>query len=260
MSCRLRQYGSFALVGLTVFLCLMQPWCGETRYRRTNRSVRMEPLPRWTLWSWDRSEDLRSIDPKTTAVAYLDQTISLGEETVSVPRHHSLVYPADTVQIAVVRIEVLAGARLDAPQSKKALELLLTSATRDGTAALQIDFDATRSERAFYRNLLLDLRRQMPAALPLSITALASWCSSDDWIGALPVDEAVPMLFRMEPDRGRASSTASRFTIHEPLCTGSVGISTREAWPENLAQKRVYVFSDDGWREDLALLAERKLQ
>lgn len=111
---------------------------------------------------------------------------------------------------------------------------------------MQIDFDATRSQRAFYRALLFDLRRQMPANLPLSVTALASWRSYDDWLRGLPIDEAVPMFFRMEPDRRRAPASLAGFRIHEPLCQESVGISTTDAWPPDIAGKRIYLFPDDG--------------
>lgn len=69
--------------------------------------------------------------------------------------------------------------------------VILTSA-EPGAVALQVDFDARASQHTFYARLLRDLRRQMPPSLPLSITALASWCSYDDWIRGLPVDEAVP--------------------------------------------------------------------
>ena len=88
----------------------------------------------------------------------------------------------------------------------------------------------------------------MPADLPLSITALASWCSWDSWIRGLPVDEAVPMMFRMEPDHRRAPAATEDFQIREPLCRTSTGISTDERWPSNLAGKRIYVFPDHGWR------------
>jgi hypothetical protein len=100
----------------------------------------------------------------------------------------------------------------------------------------------------------------MPADLPLSITALASWCSYDDWLADLPIDEAVPMFFRMEPDRRHASPNLPQFRIREPLCKGSVGVSTHEAWPAEMNGKRVYVFADRGWRRDLPLLAERNLE
>ena len=40
------------------------------------------------------------------------------------------------------------------------------------------------------------------------------------------------------------------FALHEPLCMGSVGISTREPWPPDMQQRRVYVFADRGWSRD----------
>jgi len=219
----------------------------------------MQHLPRRTLWVWERPEDLHMIDPATTAIAYLDQTLLIGPEVLSQPRRQSLIYPSTATRIAVVRIEALPNARLDNAAAQQTVSLLLKTAQRPGIAALQVDFDATRSQRGFYADVLTNLRSQMPANLPLSITALASWCSHDDWIAGLPVDEAVPMLFRMEPDRRRANADRPEFRIREPLCMGSVGISTHEAWPEEMAGKRVYVFADRGWCEDLSLLSDRKL-
>lgn len=226
---------------------------------RTSLSPRMQLLPRITFWAWERPEDLRAINPATTAIAYLDQTILLTPAVVSQPRRQPLTYPSHATLIAVVRIEAPPGAVLNDSQRKQAIRLLLNSAQQPGIAALQVDFDATRSQRAFYADLLTGLRRQIPANLPLSITALASWCSYDDWIANLPVDEAVPMFFRMEPDRRRAPADSPWFRIREPLCIGSVGISTHETWPDSLSGKRIYVFADYGWHEDLPLLADRKL-
>jgi hypothetical protein len=227
--------------------------------RAARVSSRMDHLPRRTLWAWERPEDLHAVDPGTTAIAFLDQTIVLGRDAVSEPRRQPLTYPSGATLIAVVRIEASPGAALDDAQEERAVSLLLQSAEQPDIAALQVDFDATRRQRRFYADLLANLRRQMPAGLPLSITALASWCSNDDWIAALPVDEAVPMLFRMEPDRRNARPDLPQFRIREPLCEGSAGISTHEAWPEDLAGRRIYVFADRGWREDISLLAERKL-
>ena len=149
--------------------------------------------------------------------------------------------------------------QLDESRQQQTVALLFESAARPGIAALQVDFDATRSQRAFYADVLADLRRRMPPNLPLSITALASWCSYDDWIAGLPVDEAVPMLFRMEPDRRRVPADSPWLRIREPLCQGSVGISTHEPWPDSLAGKRIYAFADRGWRQDFSLLADRNL-
>jgi len=219
----------------------------------------MKALPGRTLWVWERPEDLGSIDPKTTAIAWLDQTIFIGQEIVSRPRRQPLSYPAGVSRIAVVRIEIGVDAKLDDFAAGQVVHLLLRTATEPGIAALQVDFDARKSQRAFYARVLEDLRAKMKPDQPLSITALASWCSNDDWISALPVDEAVPMLFRMEPDRRNAPADRPWFRIQEPKCMGSVGVSTRQNWPEQLAGKRIYVFADRGWHEDLPLLAKREL-
>jgi hypothetical protein len=70
----------------------------------------------------------------------------------------------------------------------------------------------------------------------------------------------VPMLFRMEPDRRRAPPDLDEFRIREPLCQSSVGISTMEPWPSDLAGKRIYVFADNGWRKDSHAELERRLR
>jgi hypothetical protein len=218
---------------------------------------RIQTLPRITLWAWERSEDLRSIDPTTTAIAFLDRTIFIGSHLISRPRSNPLLYPTGTTRIAVVRIEVEPATPLTPSIEDQLLPILLRSAQRPNIAALQIDFDATRSQRPFYRRLLNDLRSQMPPALPLSITALASWCSYDNWLTTLPIDEAVPMLFRMEPDRHRINPDNPALRIREPLCKGSVGLSTHEPWPSEAGNRRIYLFPDRGWKTDLPLLASQ---
>jgi hypothetical protein len=212
--------------------------------------IRLAALPRVTLWAWERREDLHAINTQRFAIAYLDQTLTIGLTVHAQPRRNALAFPASATRIAVVRIEAPPTAILNDENRRDAIQSILLSAREPGIAALQIDFDATRSQRPFYRDLLIDLRRQMPADLPLSITALASWCSWDNWIRDLPVDEAVPMMFRMEPDHRRAPPSLGDFQIREPLCRTSIGVSTGETWPSNLAGKRIYVFPDHGWRND----------
>ncbi len=220
---------------------------------------RLAALPRLTLWAWERREDLRDLNSRRFAVAYLDQTLIIGLTVDAQPRRNSLVIPASATRIPVVRIEAAGTAVLNDRNRSEALHALLASANEPSIAALQIDFDATLSQRAFYRDLLLDLRQQLPARLPLSITALASWCSRDDWLRGLPVDEAVPMMFRMEPDHRRARPDLDDFRIREPLCQSSAGISTTEPWPSRLEGKRIYVFADNGWHSDSPALLERRL-
>jgi hypothetical protein len=234
---------------LAVFCLAMHPDAANL----TPRPGRMRSLPNRTLLVWERPENLPSIDPKTTAVATLDGTILLGTRISVIPRRQFYSIPLGTRRIAVVRIEAPGGI---APNLGPAsAEAILDLASAPDIAALQVDFDARRSQRIFYRSLLRDLRRRMAPNLPLSMTALASWCSNDDWIPSLPVDEAVPMFFRMEPGRRFVQADAHEFRIREPLCAESIGISTHESAPASLSNKRVNIFPDRGWREDLPLVS-----
>jgi len=215
---------------------------------------RMDTLPRLTLWAWERPVDLTGIDPRTAAVAYLDRTVLVGDGITSpalrvLLRRQPLSVAQGTKKIAVVRLETQPGLYLNAAM-REAVTAQMLAAVRADSAALQIDFDARRSEREWYRQLLGDVRKRMPVEMPLSVTALASWCMGDDWMAGLPVDEAVPMMFRMEPDRKRSEAERDENRIREPLCVGSVGVSTDEPWPDWMVGRRVYVFSNSAWTID----------
>ena len=129
---------------------------------------------------------------------------------------------------------------------------LIAIAARPGMRALQIDFDATASQRAFYTALLTSLRPQLPQGMPLSITALVSWCGPDSWLHALPIDEAVPMFFRMGGPRALAATTPRSSRVAEPLCRTSIGLTTDEPWPHAIASlnpaTRVYLFAPKPWQ------------
>jgi hypothetical protein len=208
------------------------------------------------LWAWERREDLSFIDPRKVGVAYLACTLYLsGDRVLARPRQHPLIVPRDSIVIAVVRIET---DRLPAPtmsprQRTEAARAIARMADYV-PAAIQIDFDATRSQRAFYRDLLTDLRSRIPDSMPLSITALASWCIYDDWIAALPVDEAVPMLFRMGADSGEIAAYLQRGGDFMPaISRSSVGIAIDEPAIAAPAKRRVYIFSPRAWtREEAA--------
>ena len=217
-----------------------------------NRRKRLAPLadfPQLTVWAWENPEDLRALDSRCFAVAYLDQTIFISPRVWSRPRLQRLLVSPATRIIAVVRIEAgAAGTAINAPGLPGQLASLIQHSTqKPRTAMLQIDFDATRSQRAFYVNLLWEVRKRLPVDMPLSITALASWCAADDWISGLPVDEAVPMFFRMGPDRPPTDQPGWTYPLREPLCEASVGVSTDEPWPALRPDQRVYVFHPGAW-------------
>lgn len=207
-------------------------------------------MPRLVLWAWERPEDLRFAGADT-GVGFLAGTIRLkGGEFDFLPRRQPLrVRPATTL-VAVVRIETEPGSALSREQMDKAVKTILEAALAPQVRAIQIDFDATVSERAFYRRLLRELRERLPSSTPISITALGSWCIGDDWIADLPVDEAVPMLFRLGADKNEVTSwIGSGRDFREPLCRGSLGVSTDEPWKSLPSGRRVYAFSPKSWTE-----------
>src|SRR6185295_19662078 len=163
-------------------------------------SSRISQLPTTIIWAWERPEKLDFIDSQKVGVAFLAKTIYLrGDRTVSRPRLQPLALPAGAAVIAVARIESEHSSRpaLSSEQIAEAAAAISELGSLPNVVMVQVDFDATKSERAFYRELLFQLRRKLPPSTALSITALASWCKGDNWLEDLPVDEAVPMLFRM---------------------------------------------------------------
>ena len=222
-------------------------------------------FPGIILWAWERPEDLSSIDTKQFAVAFLAQTLTLkGDEVVFSPRHQPLQVPPDAKVMAVTRIESqkTTGQRpaLSPNQRAELVKLILRTLEPGHVSAIQIDFDALVSERDFYRALLQDLRAQLPNNVPLSMTALASFCIGDRWLDDLPVDEAVPMIFRMgADDRTVKNLLAGGDDFREPLCRQSYGIATDEPVDLNFKRgRRVYVFNSRSWRPpDINAISER---
>jgi hypothetical protein len=211
-------------------------------------SVREPPphdsLPRLFLWAWERPDDLRHL-PHGTGVAFLAQTITIaGRSHVVSHRRQALHVDEGTPMMAVTRIEApgdVAGVSTAAIAREIADRGRLPMVT-----AVQIDFDARASQRAMYRQLLHDVRAALPAQMPLSMTALASWCMDDDWLDELPVDEAVPMLFRMGP---ASAPIRQAWPSRRPAekCRGSIGVSLDEPAPRGFRPPRVYVFNPQAW-------------
>lgn len=222
-------------------------------------------FPRVVLWAWERPENLKAVDPNRFAVAFLAQTLALKNDDVILnPRHQPLDVSPETKLIAVTRIESQKTtghyAALSDAQRQKAVELILRTMQLRNVSAIQIDFDVTSSERDFYRALLHDVRAKLPDNLALSMTALASFCVGDRWLSDLPVDEAVPMIFRMgADDRSIKNLLASGEDFLEPLCQKSYGIAVDEPLEIQFKPgRRVYVFNHHSWKaSDVTSLNER---
>jgi len=209
-------------------------------------SARMASVPTLMLWAWEQPQDLRGIDPERAGVAYLARTLTLTGDRVAVrPRLQPLLVPPGTRLVAVARIECdrLAPPALDPAQRRRGVAL----ARRRGVLGVQVDFDAARSQRGFYRELLRELRQALPDSTALSMTALGSWCVGDRWLDGLPVDEVVPMLFRMGADAHRVREAFAASGHACANCGGSVGIATDEPLPAIAGARRLYVFHAGSW-------------
>ncbi|HYC91211.1 MAG TPA: hypothetical protein VEO54_18470 [Thermoanaerobaculia bacterium] len=211
----------------------------------------VRPEPEVIPWAWERREDLRFVG-EGKSVAWYAGIITLDGERVRVePRRNPLRLAKNAHRIAVIRIETRRPA-LDERQLRDTLRAI--DKLHRNAEELQLDFDATRGERAFYRRLLNGVR-----AKRLSITALASWCYDDRWLGELPIDEAVPMFFRMGADERAIHARLQRGEeIPEPRCRMSAGISLDEPLPRMPAARRIWIFNPARWTEETWTLAQRR--
>jgi len=209
-------------------------------------------------WAWERREDLRFLGAHE--VAYLAATIGIdGQDIIWKPRMQPLRVVDGTPVLPVVRIE--AKHPPDVRTVTRVADAIAHIAARVRPRYVQIDFDATRSQRPYYALLLRELRSRLDPRTKISITALVSWCSDDRWLQPLPVDEAVPMLFRMGPD---APLVRERFARGEDFaerrCRTSLGIATDEPLDRARAVgRRVYVFHTHAWDEAAWQAAQKEM-
>jgi hypothetical protein len=242
---------------LAVALALVGAFAGHSSSRTHADPTQL------TLWAWERPEDLRFLAPhsrtsalshfRTSAlphfrVAFLDRTLQFDDGRMAVRyRQQPLLVSPDTPLTSVVRVETR-GRAPGIPQADATAALVVSAVHAPRVSALQIDFDARRSDRPFYAALLKSVRGSLPREIPLSITALASWCVDDPWIDARDVDEIVPMVFQMGPD-ARHVLTRLEADGRWPVaaCNGAAGLATDEPHDRLPPARSVYVFNPRAW-------------
>ncbi len=259
-----RVFKKLKLIQGAVVIGLLIVCAGWHFSRRIAPPVVRKSLPPVILWAWERPEDLSFIDTNRVGVAFLAQTLILeNDEVVFRPRRQPLKVPPSTVLIAVTRIEPVRSSTkqpaFSQSQLRKLVSLVIQTTELDNISAVQIDFDVAKSERLFYRHFLHALRDRLPDRMPLSMTALASFCIGDRWLEGLPVDEIVPMVFRMGLDSQRVKTfLADGNDFREPLCRNSFGVALDEpvemSWRN---ERRLYVFNNSGWTSDRLGIASK---
>lgn len=254
----MRRHPSWLLAGLFALICVAVRFHPLSHKKVPNLPPTMAGEPNLMLWAWETPEDLRGLDPSHAGVAYLSRELLLGSTMEVRSRHQQLVLPPGVIAMPVVRIETAPSFSWLDVDIPAIAEQVAVTALEPHARALQIDFDARLSERQPYTALLREVRRRLPSGTVLSITALTSWCGPRSWLGDLPIDEAVPMFFRMGgPASTRATAERSFANIVEPLCEGSAGISTDERWIPIDSRHRAYLFRKGSWsKNDLALINE----
>lgn len=242
-----------------IYFLLFGAACHERR--EVNQKLNLQ-MPDTILWAWERPEDLRFLDSDKFGVAFLAQTLYLqNDDVIFRPRRQPLEVLPSTYLIAVTRIETdkdkAQRPTLSDAQKGKIVAFIKRSLELPNVKAVQIDFDVVVSERKFYKKIVGDLRKELSADVPLTITSLASWCVGDSWFDDFPVDEVVPMAFRMGADSARVRSyLAAGNDWKEPLCLGSYGVSLDESLKTNFkTHRRVYYFNAKPWtKSDLEKL------
>ncbi len=204
--------------------------------------------PSTFAWTWNRDEDLRFLPPGA-GVAVVQSSIELeGREVRTRANHGRWTAPASAFVLPVVHIDAFERWQpaLDATQEDAVVATIVGVGAHAAAGAVQVDFEATPSQRAFYRRVLARVRSQLPAEW-VSITALASWCMDERWTADLPVDDVVAMAFRLgcdAPAVRRAIGARARWPAAD--CS-STGIAVDEAALRLPAHRSLFLFSPRPW-------------
>jgi hypothetical protein len=138
---------------------------------------------------------------------------------------------------------------------------ILHYATAIPARRVQLDFEVRASERQVLLDVLGDVRRGLPRGTQLSMTALASWCDTETWLSQAPVDEIVPMLFRMDKDgEVLKSRLAAGGDFRNPRCRTALGIATDTPIARAPQGRRVYLFNPRSWTEADFEVARRQVE
>lgn len=203
------------------------------------------------LWAWERPEDLSFVHGRRAEVAAMVGFVELsGDRLRARGRYAPLTLPEGVRKTAVVHVEIDPRERLvwTPDLRRRTAAAVLAYARRPGWDAVQIDFEVRASQRQALLDLLSDVREGLGPRARLSMTALASWCDTETWLEDAPVDEIVPMLFRMGPG-GEALKRrlAKGGDFREPRCRTAYGVATDQLPAGAPRGRRVYVFNPRSW-------------
>jgi hypothetical protein len=205
--------------------------------------------PRLAVWAWERPEDLRFLPNGVEAAAQSGFVVLTGDGVFARARRFPLRMAGEPTT-AVVHVQIDPRRRLvwSPRQRAEAAQAVLALARQPWARRVQVDFEVRRSQRQVLLDLLGDVRAGLPRGMPLSMTAIASWCETETWLNRAPVDEIVPMLFRMGSGGvGLRAKLAAGGDFALPACRSAYAVSTDERLVRAPAGRRIYLFSPRSW-------------
>ena len=217
-------------------------------------------LARGVAWIWPNSNGpqtgaTRVVPYREAAVLVESLVLRADGSTERTARTAPLTLPAGVHILPVVHVESAADTAAELTPTQ--VDAILAAVRRQaatavaGAGLLQLDFEAPLRQREAYRTLVAAVRNTLPAQVRLSVTVLAHWCTQGDWLDQLPVDEVVPMLYRLGPHadgwRRRFAQDAAGLAQR---CRGpALGFATNDPpSPALLARAtRPYWFDESAW-------------
>ncbi len=204
------------------------------------------PKIEYYLWTWERSDDLSFASSEQTVAPLIATLIQVGNDVSFKPRRNPFKTRLGAKILPVFRLEAYKTQSLNVAACTQYLLGVIKS---NNYHEIQLDFDAKKSQRSAYKELIDSLKKQMPN-LKISITALASWCVDDGWIETLDIEYAVPMLYRMGDDAHKIMHSFSS-TLAWPVkkCQNNVAFEVQGTFIKPTRNAKVFLFNNKAWSE-----------
>ena len=233
-----------------VFLVLLLTSLGFYFFKSKSKNLNIPVI----FWVWERPENLYFVKDKNISFAYLAGTVTKTDKNLEYySRRQPLRIPDESETISVIRIEDRSKNHVFEDKYLSEISDYIVKSCREKTSniACQIDFDASESQIEFYKKLVVSVREKLPKEMKLSLTALVSWCVNDKaWFDELPIDEAVPMFFRLGREENIYWQRISEGRLNiSKSCQKAVGVATDEPMPNKIytKDKPIYIFNNDYW-------------
>src|SRR3989339_326524 len=182
------------------------------------------------LYAWNRNEDFKFLSDekdRRISIVFYAGSVVIRDGGISYSRRKShLEIPEDIYSFPVIRIDNFSSPGYMDANIREIAEFVVQQCKE--ASECQVDLDAKTSEYESYIKLIREIKEKLPE-VRISITALASWCSSGSWLDKMPIDRAVPMLYQLGHDEAwiKKEMPGSWF-LKNKICADDVALSTEE--------------------------------